>query len=99
MNRGGLVAQAFEPAGPGDFPVAGSWSTGLESPVNPAGWKACATSRFMGRAHAFLAGIAPLNRGLGAPISRSAHSGHVTPRRAGARRSAAWGRTACRFAV
>src|SRR5204863_903030 len=35
MNRGGFVAQAFEPAGSGDFPVARSWSTGLESPVNP----------------------------------------------------------------
>jgi len=30
MNRGELVAQAFEPAGSGDFPVARSWSTGLE---------------------------------------------------------------------
>src|SRR5437762_388974 len=35
VNRGGFVAQAFEPAGSGDFPVARSWSTGLESPVNP----------------------------------------------------------------
>src|SRR6266498_5024101 len=39
MNRGGFVAQAFEPAGPGDFPVARSWSTGLESPVNPQAGK------------------------------------------------------------
>src|SRR6266542_7033056 len=39
MNRGGFVAQAFEPAGSGDFPVARSWSTGLESPVNPQAGK------------------------------------------------------------
>src|SRR6266516_466684 len=39
VNRGGFVAQAFEPAGPGDFPVARSWSTGLESPVNPQAGK------------------------------------------------------------
>src|SRR2546422_8512181 len=39
MNRDGFVAQAFEPAGPGDFPVACSWSTGLESPVNPQAGK------------------------------------------------------------
>src|SRR6266516_2274243 len=38
-NRGGFVAQAFEPAGSGDFPVARSWSTGLESPVNPQAGK------------------------------------------------------------
>src|SRR5882724_5592737 len=39
MNRGGFVAQAFEPAGSGDFPVDRSWSTGLESPVNPQAGK------------------------------------------------------------
>src|SRR6266516_75060 len=39
MKRSGFVAQAFEPAGSGDFPVARSWSTGLESPVNPQAGK------------------------------------------------------------
>src|SRR2546427_13231696 len=39
MNRGGFVTQAFEAAGSGDFPVARSWSTGLESPVNPQAGK------------------------------------------------------------
>src|SRR5213079_2510701 len=39
LNRGGFVAQAFELAGSGDFPVARSWSTGLESPVNPQAGK------------------------------------------------------------
>jgi len=34
MNRDWLVAQAFEPAGSGDFRVARLWSTGLESPAN-----------------------------------------------------------------
>jgi hypothetical protein len=29
------VAQAFQPAGAGDFPVASHGNTGLESPVNP----------------------------------------------------------------
>ena len=33
-NRDWLVAQAFQPAGSGDFRVARFWSTGLESPVN-----------------------------------------------------------------
>src|SRR6266516_3784296 len=61
MNRGGFVAQAFEPAGPGDFPVARSWSTGLESPVNPQagkpalqagswrGFRACGSGRLSSR--------------------------------------------------
>ena len=40
--------------------------------------------------------IGTLNRGLGAPISRSARSGHAAPRRAGARRSGSW-RTSIRF--
>src|SRR5206468_9190752 len=39
LKRDWLVAQAFEPAGSGDFPVARSWSTGLESPVNPQAGK------------------------------------------------------------
>jgi len=52
MNRDWLVAQAFEPAGSGDFRVARFSSTGLESPVNrqagkPAphsgSWKAATT--------------------------------------------------------
>src|SRR5438132_6950175 len=52
MNRDWLVAQAFQPAGSGDFRVARLWSIGLESPVNrqagkPAlhsgSWKAIAT--------------------------------------------------------
>src|SRR5437667_9856539 len=38
----------------------------------------------------YSARIGTMNRGLGAPISRSAHSGHATPRRAGARRSGSW---------
>src|SRR5207237_4667613 len=33
LNRDWLVAQAFQPAGSGDFRVARPWSTGLESPV------------------------------------------------------------------
>jgi len=33
-NRDWLVAQAFQTADSGDFPVASLWSTGLESPVN-----------------------------------------------------------------
>src|SRR2546425_987534 len=34
LNWDWLVAQAFQPAGSGDFRVASLWSTGLESPVN-----------------------------------------------------------------
>ena len=50
LNRDGFVAQAFEPAGPGDFPVARSWSTGLESPVNPqAGKPALQAGSWVGR--------------------------------------------------
>jgi len=39
----------------------------------------------------FFARIGAMNRGLGAPISRSARSGHTSPRRVGARRSNSWG--------
>ena len=35
MDGAGRVGQAFQPAGSGDFPVARSGNTGLESPVNP----------------------------------------------------------------
>jgi tRNA modification GTPase len=38
LNLPSVVAQAFQPAGSGDFPVAGR-NTGLESPVNPQAGK------------------------------------------------------------
>src|SRR5213075_1650809 len=47
--------------------------------------------RFMERALTpILPRIGTMNRRLGAPISRSAHSGRAIPRRAGARRSGSW---------
>jgi hypothetical protein len=43
MNQ--VVAQAFQPAGSGDFPVASSRipEHGTRKSREPAGWKACVT--------------------------------------------------------
>src|SRR5216117_2193172 len=63
LNRGGFVAQAFEPAGSGDFPVARSWSTGLESPVNPQAGKPALQAGSWRASTSYLARIGTMNRG------------------------------------
>jgi len=63
MNRGGFVAQAFEPAGSGDFPVARSRSTGLESPVNPQVGKPALQAGSWKELHERLTRFAPLGYG------------------------------------
>ena len=51
-----LVAQAFQPAGLGDFPVARHHKHGTGKSREPAGWKACATSSASGYQAAFVSG-------------------------------------------
>src|SRR5438128_3629817 len=43
----------FRACGFGDFPVARSWSTGLESPVNPQAGKSALQTGFMESLHDF----------------------------------------------
>ena len=83
-NRDWLVAQAFQPAGSGDFPVVSFWSTGLESPVNrQTGMSALHTHGSWRDPFRFLECIGTMNRSVGTPLVWSPAFRRSGPAKAG----------------